>query len=46
MHEPQGPRIYTSDAHGGDFRREPDTAVREELEKGGRKVFVTKGDAA
>lgn len=40
-----GPRIYTTDADGVGIRREPDWANVEDLEKAGRKVFVTKGDA-
>lgn len=37
-------RIYTTDLNGVGIRREPDWANVEDLEKAGRKVFVTKGD--
>lgn len=37
-------RIYTTDADGVGIRREPDWANVEDLEKAGRKVFITKGD--
>lgn len=45
MSNPQGPRIYSTDAHGCGIRREPDWVTAEDVEKAGRKAFVTKGDA-
>lgn len=39
-------RIYSTDSLGCGIRREPDDADVGQLQREGRKVFVTKGSAA